>query len=208
MNNNKISLAASKQSARSWRDCIVWFDRLVAHLTSVAVGIAAAAILVSLVLISYSVVMRYLFNAPPTWVDSVVGFLLIGIVMCSAADALRKGKHICVDLLTDQLTGKGKRIAALWGLLFVAIFAVFLIVDGWRTASFSKMLGIMTTGHLEIPIYSIQLLIPFGGIMLLLNSIALALRVLSGQNVVMHESLHGISQPVTEASRPTSPKED
>ena len=59
--------------------------RALGHVVRVLAGagmaVAAASLLLSLCLIGWSVVMRYGFNAAPVWVDEVVGFLLVAIVM-------------------------------------------------------------------------------------------------------------------------------
>ena len=56
---------------------------------AIALAVSAAGVITSLVLIGWSVVMRYVFNRPPVWVDEVVGFLLVAIVTLAAADVLR-----------------------------------------------------------------------------------------------------------------------
>ena len=56
-------------------------------------------------MVAYAVVMRYVFNSAPTWVDDSVGFILVGIVMLGAATTLRQGGHINVDMLTERLGG-------------------------------------------------------------------------------------------------------
>lgn len=155
-------------------------DRVVGVVCSVAMAISALAMLASLVLISYSVVMRYVFNSPAVWVDDTVGFLLVAIVMMAAADALRRGEHIGVDVLTARLQGKAQRIVAVWGMLAVLLAAGFLVYDGWKTAMFSKMLGIVTSGHMEIPIYLLQLMMPAGGALLFLAAVVALLRTLVG----------------------------
>ncbi len=53
----------------------------------------------SLALIGWAVVMRYVLNRPPVWTDDAVGFLLVAIVMLAAAQVLRRGEHIGVDVL-------------------------------------------------------------------------------------------------------------
>ncbi len=112
--------------------------------------------------------MRYFLNQPIPWVDELVGYLLVGLVMLAAADALRRGEHISVDLLTDRLRPRGRRLTAAAGQLAVLIAGLALVQGGWQTAAFSKLLGIYSTGYLAIPIYLPQLLVPMGGLLLAL----------------------------------------
>ena len=149
-----------------------WADRAVAAICAVAMGLSAACLLLSLAFIAYAVVMRYVFNRPPVWVDDVVGFMLVAIVMLAAADALRKGEHIGVDLLTSRLKGRALQLTSLWALLSVLVAGGFLAWEGWKSAMFNRMLGVMTNGHVEVPIFWLQLLIPLGAGLLLLATVA------------------------------------
>jgi TRAP-type C4-dicarboxylate transport system permease small subunit len=156
------------------------FERIVGAITWVATALSAAGVLAALAFVAYGVVMRYVFNSAPSWVDDTVGYMLVGIVMLAAATTLRQGAHISVDILTGKLTGARRRIADAWSMLAVLAFSVVLIVNGWQTAMFSKMLGLNTTGNVEIPVYLLQLFMPLGGVLLLLASIEALLRVALG----------------------------
>ena len=146
----------------------------------VAIGVSGAAILVALALIGWSVVMRYGFNRPPPWVDEVVGFLLVGIVMLAAADVLRRGEHIAVDVLTGRLRGRAQLCAQAWSALATLAAASILVVNGWNSAMFSRTLGIVSEGHLELPVFWLMLLLPLGGLLLLLTASEALVRLAIG----------------------------
>ncbi len=155
-------------------------ERAVGALARGAMALAALGVLVSLALIAWSVVLRYAFNRPPVWVDDVVGFLLVGTVMLAAAHTLRVGEHIGVDILTERLGPRGRRWAQAWGMAAVAVVSLILIVNGWNTAMFSRMLGILTAGEVEVPLYLLQLLLPLGGLLMLLVALEALLRLALG----------------------------
>lgn len=150
---------------------------LVHWLTTVSMAISALGVLIALVLISYSVVARYFLGRPSLWVNDVVTFLLVGIVMFSVSSVLRENKHLSVDLLTERLSGRPFRIAKAWAMLAVILVSAFLVVDGWETAMFSKMLGMTTFGYVQIPIYWLQLMIPLGSVMMILVASESLLRI-------------------------------
>ncbi|RPH58885.1 MAG: TRAP transporter small permease, partial [Burkholderiales bacterium] len=104
--------------------------RVVGALAGTAMAVAAACLLLSLALIGVAVVMRYAFNAAPVWVDEVVGFTLVAVVMLAAAQALRRGEHIGVDLLVGRLGPAGRRWAQGWAAVATGAVAVMLIVNG------------------------------------------------------------------------------
>lgn len=143
-------------------------------------GLAAAGLLLSLALIAWAVVMRYVFNAAPVWVDEVVGFLLVAVVMLAAAQTLRRGEHIAVDLLSGFLSGKGHRLARLWSAATTLMVALVLIINGWETASLARSLGLLTEGNLEWPTWWLMLLLPLGGALLALVGVEAFWRALLG----------------------------
>lgn len=154
--------------------------RAVRWLTDVAAMVAAASVLVMLALVVYSVAMRYFVNAPKPWVDEVVGFMLVGSVMFAVAEALRRGEHISIDLLTDRLGPRGRRAAAVFGLLAVLATAAAIAWEGWETVAFARMLGLMTEGYVTLPLWLLQLMVPIGGVLLLLAALAELLRLAAG----------------------------
>ncbi len=154
--------------------------RLIGALNAAAMALSAAGVLVSLALITWAVVMRYAFNRAPVWADEVVGFMLVGIVMLAAAQCLRRGEHIGVDLLTARLSPRGKAWAQAWASLSVVVVSVILIVNGWQSAMFARKLGILTEGNLEIPVFWLQLFLPLGGVMMLLVALEALARQAAG----------------------------
>lgn len=145
--------------------------RVVSALAALGMAVAAAGLLASFALIGWAVIMRYGFNAAPIWVDEVVGFLLVAIVMLAAAQTLRRGEHIGVDLLTDRLSARARRWAAGWAALATGVIAGVLIVNGWETAALARRLGLLTEGSLEWPTWWLMLLMPVGGTLLLLATV-------------------------------------
>jgi TRAP-type C4-dicarboxylate transport system permease small subunit len=137
-------------------------DRIVGALATLGVVLAAIALIASMFLIAYSVVMRYFLNAPVAWVDEFVGYLLVASVMLAAADALRQGEHIAVDILTERLSLSGRRITALAGFVAVALAAALLTVEGVDMVEFSHMVGLLSNGHLAVPMWIPQVVVPIG----------------------------------------------
>jgi TRAP-type C4-dicarboxylate transport system permease small subunit len=136
---------------------------------------------VSLALIAWAVVMRYALNRPPAWVDDAVGFLLVGIVMLAAAQVLRRGEHISVDLLASRLSPRARRWADAWAALAALAAGLVLAANGWSTAMFSRSLGIVAEGNVEIPVFWVQLALPLGGAMMALVALESLARHAAGE---------------------------
>ena len=146
-------------------------ERLTRGMARAALALSAAAMLASLATIGYSVVRRYVFGTPVAWTDELVGYLLVASVMLAAADSLFGGEHISVDIVTERLTPRGKRIAFLFGLAAVAAASVLLVVEGIGMVQFSHQVGLRSNGYLAVPMWIPQLLVPIGALLLLLAAI-------------------------------------
>lgn len=191
MNTKQVYLSSQMNEINPPAFCRI-FSSAVAGLFTVAMMLSAVCVLVALALIGYSVVVRYFVGEPSLWIDEVVGFLVVGIVMFGAACALREGRHIGVDLVTEMMSPRWQRWAQIWSMSVVLVLSVFLIINGWQTAMFSKSIGMVTQGYLELPMYQLQLLIPLGGFLLALAAIDSLLRLACGASafVVNQEEKH------------------
>ena len=167
-------------------------ERLIRWLCALGVALAAVSVLLSLALIGYSVVMRYFLNDPVPWVDELVGYLLVASVMLGAGEALRQGEHISVDIVTEKLGPRGQRIARIFGLLAVALTAAILAWQGWETAAFSKMVGLVSNGYLAAPMWIPQVAVPAGAAILLATAVAVLIAMLRGDPGALPKGGHGI----------------
>lgn len=179
MNQKQLYMAGDAKPGELPAVCRL-FGEAVSAIAAVAMTISALCVLAALALITWSVIVRYFLGQPSVWVDEVVGYLIIAIVMFGVASALREGKHIGVDILTERLSAGWQRAAQAWSMLTVLGLAGFLMVNGWETAMFSRTIGQVSQGHLELPLYWLQLLIPFGGLMLVLAALDALLRLACG----------------------------
>jgi TRAP-type C4-dicarboxylate transport system permease small subunit len=143
----------------------------VALLSRLGAALGSLATIVTLVLVALSVVARYGFGRPLPWIDEVAGWLVVALVMFSAAEAQRHGEHIGIDpppRLAGSRLGAGLRVL---GLVAVAATAAILLHEGIETVEFSRMVGIAT--NIEgVPIWWLHALIPIGAALLLLVALA------------------------------------
>lgn len=132
------------------------------------VSLGALLVLVTVALVSYSVVMRYLLNTPQTWTDELVGYFLVAIVMLGVAESLRRGDHIGVDLLTERLPAGGRKAADLWGMITVIAVSLAMVYSSYTMVAFSYDVGLYSDGYVEAPLWIPQsaLLIGYGSLAL------------------------------------------
>ena len=144
----------------------IFFDRVL------AIFVVLACIILSLVLLSVclEVFMRYFFNRPQVWVIELSEYALLYITFLGAAWVLRSDGHVTVDLFTAKMSSRSRAICSLAGFIVILTVSIVLAVYGTRVTyeHFSK--GIYNPTILEIPKAAILLVIPLGGVTLLLES--------------------------------------
>lgn len=143
------------------------YQRGVTLICRIAFAVAATLVLIDLLLLAVSVSARYLMNAPITWGDELVALSLTAITMLAAPQVLLDKGHIEVDIVTGKAKGRLALVIQLWSSIAVFLVALLLILNGWSLAMFSRMIGLLTEGHLELPLWMLQLLLPMGGLLLL-----------------------------------------
>jgi len=153
------------------------FDRLLAG-TAAALG--AALVVATVAIVTYSVFMRYVFNTPQTWTDELVGYFLVYTVMLGVAAALRRGDHITVDLLTSRLGPGGRRAVDIWGMVAVMAVAAAMLDSSLDMIAFSRMVGLISDGYVEAPMWILQMALVIGYAMLLLSAANRLLRIAVG----------------------------
>lgn len=142
------------------------FTRIVRQTVRATHAVASAGLLGCLVLVGWSVVSRYLLNAPIPWVDDAVAFALVLIVTLGVAEVARRDDHIAVDLLTSRCGPRGRRITGILGALATILLCVALIWQGWASADLARMIGITIGGTLEWPVWPFILMLSAGAVLI------------------------------------------
>jgi len=155
-------------------------DRGLGAVTFAAAALGALLLLVMTAVVGYSVALRYLFNRPQVWTDQLVGYLLVVVVLAGAAEALRRGEHIGVDLITERLSVAARRLAEIWGMAAVVLVSGCLVAAGWEVVSFSYDVGLVSDGYLEVPMWLPQAAVPAGAALLGIAALNRLLRLLIG----------------------------
>lgn len=150
-------------------------ERAVALLCLVAVGASALVLMTIFVLISYSVAMRYVVGLPQPWIDEAVGWLLAASVMLAVPEVQRRGEHIGIDFLANNLLARGYRALALFAVATVLASAAIYVREGLEMVTFSRMLNVLSNQIPEVPLWLVQGVVPVGfGLMVLVALVQFA----------------------------------
>ncbi|MFR5880395.1 MAG: TRAP transporter small permease [Cloacibacillus evryensis] len=74
-------------------------------------------------IISYSVIMRYIFNDSPSWAEEITRFFFIWSAFLSIGLCIRRQSSIRIDILLTALSEKGRCL-----LVFVNIFIIAVML--------------------------------------------------------------------------------
>lgn len=127
------------------------FARAVETLAKAGGALATSLVLVMLVLIAYAVTQRYVMGVPLTWADDLSSYLLVAFASMGVAEALRRGDHIAIDLLTERRGARSRRLLSIWSDLAILIFAAVLCWSAWGQLTFAYDFGSYTNDQLELP---------------------------------------------------------
>ena len=155
-------------------------DRLIVALVRICGALSSALILVVFLQIVVAVTRRYVFDRPLQWNDELIGYLLVTLVMLGAAEALRRGDHIAIDLLTARLGPRMARVQAALAHLSVLVFAGVVGISIWDSIAFARSFGSYSVGYIEIETWIPQVPVVLGmGLLALMSGLGL-LRTLTG----------------------------
>ena len=155
-------------------------DRVSALASRLFIALGAAVTVVMAVSITYSVVLRYVFNTPQVWTDELMGYLMVAVVMFGLGETVRRGDHINVDLATARLGPRGQAAARIWGLVAMIAVAAVLLQRSWDMVAFSRMVDLLSDGYLAMPVWIPQSSLLVGFSLMILASVNQLLRILFG----------------------------
>jgi C4-dicarboxylate transporter DctQ subunit len=112
-----------------------WLLGILAALAAVGIGFVAVAI-------TYSVVLRQVFQIVPLWVNDVTSFLLVAITFAGGAYVLARDGHTRVDILLQAIHGRSRvlldLVSALLGFAATAVLtaaAAYTVMDQYERAT-------------------------------------------------------------------------
>ena len=133
-----------------------YYDKLVKYS-----GYLASALFITIgFIVSYEVIMRYLFNSPTIWVNEVSRFLQIWATYLALTYSFHKNDFIRITVVYDRLNENGKKILDFISFIFILIFSSFVVYFGWLIAYDSLKVGRTSSTILDVPSFLTELAIP------------------------------------------------
>ncbi len=158
-------------------------DQISGEINRIAGILSGIFILIIGFIVTYEVIMRYIFNAPTNWVLETSIYLNIGCVFLAVGITLRDNMHIFVDTLISRFSNRNQMILQLIGLLLGFIFCFILSYKGLQMALNSYRIHEVSPTPLHVPLFLPYSFIPLGmGILHLEFIVQIFKKILSLKN--------------------------
>jgi TRAP-type C4-dicarboxylate transport system permease small subunit len=127
-------------------------------------GFRTAAALLGLIAVSfcYEVAVRYLFNAPTSWANALVSYLLCAAIFLAVPELTRRQAHVSINLLVDRAsprTARAMQRAILAAAAAACLFATWFSANA--TLSQYEQ-DITTISAYPVPKWWVSIWIPYG----------------------------------------------
>ena len=124
-------------------------------------GYLASALFIAIgFIVSYEVIMRYLFNSPTVWVNEISRFLQIWATYLALTYSFDRKEFIRITVLYDKLNEAGKKVLDFISAIFILTFSSFVLYFGWLIAYDSLKVGRTSSTILDVPSFLTELAIP------------------------------------------------
>jgi len=143
------------------------------------------------VCVVWQVVSRFILGTPSTTTDELARFLFMWLALIGGAYTLGQGRHLAIDLLTLQLSGKRKLLSELVILGVVGLFCAIVMVYGGGQLVAKTLASGQVTPSLQIPMGYVYGAIPFAGLVMIYYCLSFALNLGSGESKQADEPAFG-----------------
>jgi TRAP-type C4-dicarboxylate transport system permease small subunit len=106
-------------------------DRCMGVINRIIVFLSAIALIGACLILSYSVLIRGIFNSPTYWQDEAAVFLLVGITFMSAAFVQSQRGHIGIEAFIGLLSPAINRVRLLLVDVATFLFCGFFAWKSW-----------------------------------------------------------------------------
>jgi len=142
---------------------------IIDRLSSALALAAGVLILVLVLMITYSVVARKLFNAPLGLSLELSEYAMLAFVFLPLAWIQTQKGHIRIDLLTSRLSPRKQIALEIFASVAGLVFFALLAWKSWEIAWKSYEMGLRSATTLRVPLFLPQVIIPIGSFLICLQ---------------------------------------
>ncbi len=150
--------------------------------------LAAWLFVLSGIMLSYEVMMRYFFISPTKWAAELSQLCLIYGTLLALPWMLQNRRHIQINAVTDRLGKKIQHLLSLLTLFILMIFSGYVTIYGWLIFYDSYERGRTTGSLLDLPSWIAELSVPVFFFILLIQAIIESWKILVGYSFFKSET--------------------
>lgn len=132
--------------------------------------ITIVGILLILALTAYEVSARQIFGLPTIWTNEITSYLLVWFGMMSIIYAYDKKAHVSVDLIYRKFSPRVKQGVDLFNHLLTFVFALFVMVYGYKYWWLAYSRNWRHFGMLDVPMAYTRIALPMVGVFLVFQT--------------------------------------
>lgn len=144
----------------SMKSALIRYERWSDIFVGLVEYLSGLLFLLSVILATYEVVMRYCFSSATDWGSLVVRSLLVYAALLAAAAALREERHTKIDVFLNRLKGKSRKILDICLSFTIIVTCALVAWSSVKMVLTHKFLGGVSTTSIEIPFWVRYLILP------------------------------------------------
>lgn len=121
----------------------------------------------------YSSISRTVFNVPLIWIVEMAQFTMAAYYLLGGAYSMQLDSHVRMDLVYGRWSDKTKAIVDAITVFFLIFYLVILLMGGISSAQYALKYGQTNYSSWAPPLAPIKLVMLFGIILMLLQTIAM-----------------------------------
>ena len=127
-------------------------------------------IIITMLIMSTEVVMRYFLNRPLGWSVEISTYLLVYICYMAAPYVLKNERHVTMDIVYSVLPVHLKAWLDVITSFLIIVISLTITWYSWKVTMDLYQTGLLVHGTVEIPKYMIVLIILVSGLLLVIES--------------------------------------
>ena len=141
--------------------------------------VAGLSLTAMVILTTYQAITRYVFNAPSTWSEELVGYLFAWSTMFGAAIVSGERGHMNIPILVDKFNPPMRKALHIFAEVIALLFsASILVLGGFQVSSLA--MGQMTSS-LGVAIGAFYWVMPVCGIVMVVYSALNIIGIANGE---------------------------
>ncbi len=112
---------------------------------------------------SYQIITRYIFNSPSTISEELLTFSFTWLALLASSLVFSKREHMRMGYLADKFKGKSAHILSIISELLVLLFSALILIYGGL--SITKLTKTQITASLGVPMSYIYAVVPISGVL-------------------------------------------